>query len=236
MHATTMFSLLRRGAAMLQAGLAGLLVCGVGAAWAGFITTNEAGLDSIFAQSGFGSQTIDARFNAGRSVANTALLSIDSDAGFNSLFSLPVYSLPATINMFFVDTITFCGTGGNFIGCASNSGNVIVLDSSWAASASFGADLAAHELGHNLGLDHVTGSGTNLMNPIISTNFSLDAGQIATILNSSLVQTAAGGQRFLSITPIAVVAAVPEPQIWVMLGVGLLGITGWVRRRRACTV
>lgn len=233
-YKSMMMGMVSRCFAALRVGLGGLLLCGAGGSWAGFITDNEAGLDAIFSQSGFGSSTIDARFNAPLSVANSALLSIDSDAEFSSLSSLSVFSPPKTINLFFVDTITFCGVAGSFIGCSSTPGNVIVVSSSFAAGAQ-GAILEAHEIGHNLGLDHVAGSSTNLMNPIISSNSSLTASQITSILGSSLVQVSAG-QRFLSITPIAVVASVPEPQTWAMLSLGLLGVIGWVRRRKACAI
>jgi hypothetical protein len=226
------------GLAALKAGVLGLALWGTGTASAGFITNNESRLDTIFSQSGFGSTTIDTSFNAGLTVFNSALLSIDSDVEFDSLFNLSVYSgrNSKTINMFFVDAINFCGVQGSYAGCASNFGNLLVVSSSVAARADIGANLDAHELGHNLGLDHVNGSGTNLMNPFISSNFSLDAGQIQTILASTLVQTAGSGQRFLSITPIAIVASVPEPQTWAMLTLGLFGVTAWARRRQACVV
>ena len=227
------FSLSGHGLAALKAAVLGLALCGAGAASAGFITTNESGLDAIFSQAGFSGKTIDTRFNAGLTVADTALLSIDTDTEFDSLFNLSVYSGRSSqiMNMFFVDAINFCGSAGSFIGCGSTPGNLLVLSSSFAARADLGANLGAHELGHNLGLDHVDGSGTNLMNPSISSNFSLDAAQIQAILASSLVQTAANGQRFLSITPIAIVASVPEPQTWAMLGLGLFGVMAWARRR-----
>ena len=217
--------------AALRVVLSSLLLFAASASWAGFITNNEAGLDAIFSQSGFGASTIDTRFNASRSVANSSLLSIDSDAEFDSLSSLSVFSPPNTINIFFVDAITFCGGSGNFVGCASTPGNLIALQSSFASQAR-GAIGEAHEIGHNLGLDHVGSSGTNLMNPLISNNSSLDAAQISTILGSSLIQ-GAPGQRFLSITEIAIVASVPEPQTWMMFGLGLLGIVGWARSRTA---
>ena len=166
------------------------------------------------------------------------MLSIDTDAEFDSLFSLSVYSgrNSKTINMIFVDAINFCGTAGSFIGCGNTPGNLLVVSSSFAARADVGANLEAHELGHNLGLDHVNGSGTNLMNPSISSNFSFDAAKIQAILASSLVQTASNGQRFLSITPIAIVASVPETQTWAMFALGLFGVVTWARRRGARVV
>ena len=238
MRKPNMFSLLGHGLSALKAGVLGLALWGAVAASAGFITTNESRLDAIFSQGGFASATIDTSFNAGLTVVNSALLSIDSDAAFDSLFNLSVYSgrTSNTINMFFVDAINFCGVEGSYAGCSSNSGNVVVLVSRDVARADIGANLEAHEIGHNLGLDHVNGSGTNLMNPYVTGNFSLDAGQIQTILASPLVQTGSNGQRYLSITPIAIVASIPEPQAWAMLAVGLFGVMAWARRRKACVV
>lgn len=232
------FSLSGHGLASLKAAVLGLALGGAGAASAGFITTHASGLDAIFSQAGFSGQTIDTSFNAGLNVANSALLSIDTDAEFDSLFSLSVYSgrNSKTINMIFVDAINFCGTAGSFIGCGNTPGNLLVVSSSFAARADVGANLEAHELGHNLGLDHVNGSGTNLMNPSISSNFSFDAAQIQAILASSLVQTASNGQRFLSITPIAIVASVPETQTWAMFALGLFGVMAWAQRRGARVV
>ncbi len=232
------FSVLGHGIGALKAGVLGLALWGAGAASAGFITTNESGLDAIFSQGSFGSTTIDTSFNAGLTVANSASLSIDSDAEFDSLFNLSVYSGrdSNTISMFFVDAINFCGAPGSYAGCASNSSNLLVLSSSDVSRVDIGANLEAHELGHNLGLDHVNGSGTNLMNPYISSNFSLDAGQIQAILANPLVQTGSHGQRFLSITPIAIVASVPEPQTWAMLALGLFSVMARARRRKACVV
>jgi len=148
--------------------------------------------------------------------------------------------------VFFVDTISFCGEAGtNIIGCASTPGNLIALESGAAASSSIGANLLAHELGHNLGLPHEDGFNNNLMNPNIN-SFSLTAGsflnpaQVATIfstyagpggaLRNDIIQRD-GDRYFISITPFAVVAAVPEPQTWMMMGLGLLGLVVWVRRR-----
>ncbi|MEO8858681.1 MAG: PEP-CTERM sorting domain-containing protein [Burkholderiaceae bacterium] len=230
MDTTDKGSLPRSIGAVARLALGALAFATCASASAAFITTNEAGLDAIFSQSGFGTQTLDARFNASRSLVATNLLSIDSDPEFDSLSTFSVYSPGQTINLFFVDAITFCNVVGSFIGCAG--GNVAVVSSSFAARADLGANLNAHEIGHNLGLDHMSGSATNLMNPAISSNSSLTSDQIAEILGSGLVQTDGTGQRFLSITPIVVLAAVPEPETWAMLLMGLLGMAGWTRRRR----
>ncbi|MBV9306258.1 MAG: PEP-CTERM sorting domain-containing protein, partial [Acidobacteriaceae bacterium] len=47
--------------------------------------------------------------------------------------------------------------------------------------------------------------------------------QVATILQSPLVQTDATGQRFIQITPIAIVAAPEPPTLLLLLGAVALG-------------
>lgn len=87
-------------------------------------------------------------------------------------------------------------------------------------------------MGHNLGLDHL--GGDNLMNAVLTGATMLTGTQVTTILNSPIVRFD-GSQRYISVTPIAVLAAaVPEPETWAMMLVGLLGVAGWARRRRAC--
>lgn len=226
-------SLLGSVVTVLRTTVAALLLCGAATASAGYITTNSFKLNSIFSQPGFGLDDIVIRFNAPRTVVSASLLDINDDAEFNSLYDLAAYTDGPVVNMFFVDKISFCGSpGSRIIGCASTPGNVMVLDSLWAADAALGGNLAAHELAHNLGLPHqFPDEGWNLMNPTLSPSFALLALQITTILASPLVQYDFLDQRFISITPIAVVA-VPEPQAWAMLSLGLLGLAGWVRRRK----
>jgi hypothetical protein len=140
--------------------------------------------------------------------------------------------------MFFVDSIGYCGgPTSNTVGCSFTPSNAVVLNSSFAANASIGANLASHELGHALGLFHRSGA-TNLMNSHITADTTvLLADQVATILNSGLVQFDAGTQQhYISITPYAVLADlvsnVPEPGTMLMAGIGGAFVCGASRRAR----
>lgn len=218
---------------------------GIASAASGYVTFNEAALDNIFSQSSFGQFTIDIRFNPSLSIVADSLLDINSTAEFNgaapSLSALAdTLGVPDfTVSVFFVDKISFCGgPGNNIIGCGSQPGSLIALQSAAAAGAN-GAALLAHELGHNLGLDHLAGGG-NLMNATITGATTLSAAQIGTFLNLStgaslnpIVQLDPKDDKlYISITPIAVLAAVPEPEAWAMLSLGLLAVAGWARRRQ----
>lgn len=203
-------------------------------AMAGFITLNEQGMDSIFSQSSFGAQAVDIRFNAPMTLVKPSLLGLDSIWEMDELRSLAAPG-SKTLSMFFADSISWCGEdGSNFVGCADLGGpgypsaRIMVLKSSTAAS-NLGPALAAHELAHVLGLDHVNTSG-NLMYPFIG-GTSLSFSQVSSLLSSPMIQFD-GAQRFVSITPIALVAQVPEPASWAMLGLGVLAL-GWRRRARA---
>lgn len=196
------------------------LVLVASAASAGYVTTNEAALDLIFSQPSFGGSTIDIRFNAALSFNRPALTAFDSDTEWGQLSALA--NPDATVvSMFFVDSISSCGgTFSGIVGCGDQPGHLLVLSSSWAADASIGAVLAGHELGHNLGLPHYQ-AGANLMNASLTSNSSLLASQVSTILSSPLIHTDAFGQRYISITPIALV---PEPGAWLLMGLGLFGL------------
>jgi len=124
-------------------------------AWA-LITTNESGMDSVFSQASFGANPIDIRFNTPQTFVRPDLLSIDTVAQFATLFSLVPRGPAGPISMFFVDALSFCGgvINLNFIGCGFIGGNGFVVESGFAAGP-LGTALNSHELGHNLGLDHV---------------------------------------------------------------------------------
>ena len=60
------------------------------------------------------------------------------------------------------------------MGCGAVNGPVLIVESDFAAGA-FGAELIAHEIGHNLNLGHTGGEG--LMGPRLNndtTEFRLD--------------------------------------------------------------
>lgn len=223
------------------------LLGGASVASAGYVTSfNQTVLDDIFSQTSFGGYDIDIRFNAPLSIVAPVVADISSTAEFNgnNNFSLSWWAdeleVPNfTVALFFVDTISYCGgPGGNIIGCGSRPGGLIALQSA-AAAGSNGSVLFAHELGHNLGLEHLLVAG-NLMHPSITGASTLSAAQVGSFIDltngdslNSIVRND-GGQRYISVTPIAVLAAaVPEPQTWAMLLAGLLGVAGWARRQRA---
>ncbi|MFT4582045.1 MAG: hypothetical protein ACI915_001026 [Gammaproteobacteria bacterium] len=181
--------------------------------WAAFVTTQESKLESlIFGTTNFSSQ-IDLRFNPITTlVVDEGLLNIN-DGDFNALDAL-FSGARNTIELFFVDAISYCGGAGNFVGCADAPGNTVIVNSSAAANESWGHVLLAHEIGHNLlGLTHV--SGNNVMNGNVGSAAHVDFTdtQVTTILGSNLVHKQ-GSNSFIVIDPILVTTAaavVPIP-------------------------
>lgn len=191
---------------------------------AGFITTQEAALDSIFSQTSFGSTPIDIRIGAATEIVFPSLLDISSDAEISQIFGMHVGSANI-VNFYFVDTISACGgtISASIVGCGELPGNDFVVESSFAAGG-FGGELLAHELGHNLGLGHLNGSF--LMNPFLNSSTVITVAEVTTIHNSSLVQT--DGQLFwIDINPVLIVAQaskpdpIPEPSILLLFLISL---------------
>ncbi len=203
------------------------------------VTTNESTLDAIFSQPSFGNQTIDIRFDPMVSIVNSGLLTIGNSTQLDTLFGLAPKASP-TVNLFFVDDLSFCGGSSNtsLVGCGDISGNRIVVKSGFAAGSNGGA-LIAHELVHNLGLDHINpDDGTNLMNATIRGSTTLTQTQVDEIFSrslrssSSLIQLA-GNQRFINITPILItaVATVPLPA-GLLLFLSALLVMGFLAAQR----
>ena len=194
--------------------LAGIVVST--ASSAATVTTNELTLDTIFSQAIFGTNKIDIRFGAqGTFVApsvlnNNGQIVVTSSPALDTLLGLNFSQFP-TVNLFFIDSLEFCAGGNSpgLVGCGDLPGNHIVVESGFASGVN-GGELIAHELGHNLGLDHVA-DGANLMNETVDSDFTLTAAQVTSILASPLIQLD-GNQKFIQITPILVtVSAVPLP-------------------------
>lgn len=187
---------------------------------AGFITTNESALDAIFSQASFGLKPIDIRIGAASELVLPDFLDITTNAEVNQLFNFHIGG-PNVVNFYFIDTISACGSFMimGIVGCGETPGNDFVVESS-AAAGSYGSELLAHELGHNLGLDHM--SGAFLMDGTLNHITTLTTQEVSSIHNSPLVQTN-GRDFWIDINPILIVAAatnplpVPEPSTLMLL-------------------
>ncbi|GAC99977.1 hypothetical protein [Agarivorans albus] len=193
---------------------------------AAFITTNEAAMDEIYSQASFGQNIIDIRIGTASELVFPELLDITTSAEVTQLFNQHVG--PANVvNFYFIDTISACGsfvlTG--IVGCGEYFGNDFVVESSYAAG-SFGGELLAHELGHNLGLPHM--NGAFLMNPSLNNQTLITPDEVTRIFNSPLVQ---GDEDYywIDINPVLIVAEatrVSEP-LSAGLFAGILLMLAW---------
>ena len=125
---------------------------------AGAITIDKDEVNAIFKQDTFGDTPISIRFNEPQTIVAPQFLSIDTLEDLQGLYSLVPNQGP-TIVAFFVDIIFECGQvevaeDGRYFGCAQKPGNYQVLNSTVAALEP--SQLLAHEIGHNLGLEHQT--------------------------------------------------------------------------------
>jgi len=195
------------------------------AANAAFITIDEVGMDAIFSQVTFGNTPVDIRIGASIEHVDPDLLNMNTGAKWATLTSNH-YGAANTVNFWFLDDLSWCGNiNVNYVGCGETPGNDFVVESIFASGPS-NAELLAHELGHNLGLGH-NGGATSLMNAFINGGTDLSAGEVTTIMNSSLVQTdVTNGQRFINILPILIVAQatpdIPEPETMVLMLLSLV--------------
>lgn len=209
-------------------------------AQASFVTIDEASLDAIYSQASFGANKVDIRIGLVSIFTRPDLLNITADSQIVTLFNLHVGGANV-VNFYFVDTIDSCGIFNvNIIGCGETPGNDFVVESAFAADNSIPAggnvtvagQLLAHELGHNLGLNHR--NGNFLMNPFINGFGELSAAEVAEILLSPLIQVDANGQRYIQINPVLITnaALIPEPSGLALAG-GALLLLGLVRRKRS---
>ncbi len=222
------------GCRMLAMGA--VLVAGAGArAEAAFITIDPAGMNAIFSQPSFAGTPVAIEFLPPETIVAPDLLVIKDAADLSALVGLAPYPSPI-VDAFFVDQIDACGfdeaaVSGQYYGCAQLPGHVLVEESN--AAEEDPATLMGHELGHNLNLEHVPLAPDNLMSYFFPHGMDLTDEQVATILESPLVQMDADGNRFIEIEPILISA--PEPSTLAVLGSGLVVLLagGAITRRRA---
>jgi hypothetical protein len=205
---------------LIMAALAIFLSSAIGQA--AVVVIDEAEMNAIFSQPSFGDTPISIRFNPPRQIVAPELLVIDNLTELQALYNLASDPAP-TVVAFFVDQLNACGTveenvNGAYNGCAQFPGRFLVED--FNAAELDPGELMGHELGHNLDLGHIP---LGLMAPMLGFGGppELFDFQVATILQSPLVQTDATGQRFIQITPIAIVGT-PEPSTMLLL-CGALG-------------
>lgn len=108
--------------------------------------------DKIYHQVGSG---IDLRFLSVRTLDNTAFLNLETDAEIVNLFTGANHGQNANtlvINMWFVNSIS----GAYGVGFLGGNGVAIASDVYTFNGGIGRLDTIAHELAHNLGLDHVT--------------------------------------------------------------------------------
>jgi len=203
---------------LILAALAILLSPPIGQA--AVVTIDEAGMNAIFSQASFGGTPISIRFNPSRQIVAPDLLVVDDLTELQALYALATDPAP-TVVAFFVDQLDACGnveanTDGRYNGCAQLPGRFLVED--FHAAELFPSTLMAHEVGHNLNLQHIPLGLMSFFLPHSPPDLFED--QVATILQSPLVQTDAAGQRFIQITPIAIIDA-PEPSTQMLVSAAL---------------
>jgi hypothetical protein len=187
------------------------IIVSSGIAEATHVVIDETEMNAIFSQPAFDDTPISIRFNPLRQIVAPELLVIDNLTELQTLYNLATDPAP-TVTAFFVDQLNACAAvepnvTGTYAGCAQLPGHLFVEDFTFAELTP--GPLIGHELGHTLNLEHDFFDGLSLMAPIFPMGPNLTEEQVATILQSPLVQSDATGHRFIHITPIAIVG-VPE--------------------------
>lgn len=106
------------------------------------------------------------------------------------------------------------------------------LPRGWLTSAA----ILAHEIGHNLGLQHMNGG---LMNPsapswdnfLAPQDYALTDSQVRTMLDSPFVRTGPAGYRYIVLAQYSVLS-VPEPYTWLYMVIAMACCGGAIRRAR----
>lgn len=163
--------------------------------------TIEAGINTIWAQAGIAVDFLPTitRYNSTFAYQGTAGTGTRPQGDLNTIVANAraagvLNSDPQTIDMFFLNVVpAFAPLSESYAaGLSYISGNG-VTGFTGDSLLTFGAGLDvisgvfAHELGHNLGLNHTATGGANLMSPN-STSYQLDASQIATARASTFAR------------------------------------------------
>jgi hypothetical protein len=190
-------------------------------------TLFEAEGDKIWDQA-----SINLLFLPWETLNNSSLLDLNVDTEFGGPAAGTV------IRLLFVGVISSCGGPGTGIfGCGFLSANgVAIADNVFSFNGGIGRlDTIAHELGHNLGLDHTTlgaGGALNLMS----------SGAVRSI-PTSLLDIYPNGLQMDQLTAAQIAVAqsspflspVPEPAVAILALVGFAALFSkqkWTRRRR----
>ncbi len=185
----------------------------------------EDSVNKIWAQAG-----ISVGFNFVSSINSTAFSHLnDSVTGDGFVALATSYGTfgpsTSTVDMFLVHTIV--GAYGE--GWLGYGGLAIAMDTVMAYNSGQGRlDTIAHELGHNLGLDHTTPGNNYLMTAGGTRTTPTTLGDITPdglgldLLSPAMIST---------VRQSSLLSAVPEPGTYTLFAAGLL-ITGLLRRRK----
>lgn len=203
------------------------------------LNVNINSVENIFGSLNF-VDDIKINFNSAISYVDSRLSTIDddnelSDLWYTSGFSTDYFDVDnptstSVVNMFIVDNINL----NDAIGYGELLGNTMVLEESWLNSI-YGANLFAHELGHNMGLDH--SDELNIMYPYINKSTFFSHEEIKTInMNLAGLIQFDGNNRYIEVNPIFIssdsissvaISPVPVPPAFLLFGSSLVGLMGY---------